>query len=50
MVGMNGGDSGYGCLKECMEEEFNVYKEEGIESVVIGGNGEKEGKKGECGG
>ena len=47
MVGMNPPHSPYRSLDDCMEEDFNLYKDQPIDSLLIRPNADKQRKKAE---
>lgn len=47
MVGMNPPHSPYRSLNDCMEEDFNLYKDQPIDSLLIRPNADKKRKKAE---
>ena len=47
MVGMNPPHSPYDSLDDCMEEDFNLYKDQPLDSLLIRPNADKEREKAE---
>ena len=48
MVGMNPPHSPYRTLDDCMEEDFNLYKDQPIDSLLIRPNADTKREKAEC--
>ena len=45
MVGMNPPHSPYRSLDDCMEEDFNLYKDQPIDSLLIRPNADRQREK-----